>query len=330
MANYFIIGGDKKEYGPITAGDVRQWIAEGRLNAQSLAKAEGEASWSALGTIPEFAGSFGAGAPPTIAPPAIPSLDGDNWQAEVTARTPELRLGECLGAGWSFLGNHAGFAVGAVFLTWLVNFALAFIALYVPIIGPIAVLCLSGVVFGGFYLACLRRMRGEAVAPTEVFAGFQIAFVQLLLVGLVGGLLVEFSVCCLVLPAIYLMVAWAFAVILVAEKQMFFWSALELSRKVVTRVWFEVFVMLVIAFLPVLIFQLYNLYEGGMYFLGIYHQANGNWQQMAQNLQSQSSDLRAMALKGALIGQIIQLVTLFYSVGVMIRAYENLFGTRKP
>ena len=34
MANYTIIGGDTKEYGPISADDVRQWISEGRLNAQ--------------------------------------------------------------------------------------------------------------------------------------------------------------------------------------------------------------------------------------------------------------------------------------------------------
>ena len=330
MATYFIIGGDKKEYGPITAGDMRQWVAEGRLNAQSLAKAEGEASWSTLGTIPEFADLFGAGTPPTIAPPAIPALDGGNWQAEVLARTPELRLGECLAAGWSFLGHHAGFVFGAVFLTWIVNVVFAAIALYVPVLGPITVLCLGGVMMGGFYLACLRRMRGEAVSPTEVFSGFQIAFVQLLLVGVVSGLLTEFAVCCVVLPAIYLGVAWAFALILAVERGMFFWSAMELSRKVVTKVWFEVFVLLIVAFLPVLLVQVYNAYEGLTYFLGMYHQANDNLQQLAQNLQNQSTDLRAMSLKMALVGSVVQLVTLFYSVGVMIRAYENLFGNRKP
>ena len=53
MASYIIIGGDQKEYGPITADDVRQWIAEGRLGAQSRMKAEGDAEWrplSAFGT----------------------------------------------------------------------------------------------------------------------------------------------------------------------------------------------------------------------------------------------------------------------------------------
>ena len=35
---YIIIGGDQKEYGPITADDVRQWIAEGRLSEESSVK----------------------------------------------------------------------------------------------------------------------------------------------------------------------------------------------------------------------------------------------------------------------------------------------------
>ena len=32
---YKIIGGDGKEYGPIDEASLRQWIQEGRLNAQS-------------------------------------------------------------------------------------------------------------------------------------------------------------------------------------------------------------------------------------------------------------------------------------------------------
>ena len=54
MANYIIIGGDQKEYGPITADDVRQWIAEGRLNEQSLMKAESDAEFRPLGNFPNL------------------------------------------------------------------------------------------------------------------------------------------------------------------------------------------------------------------------------------------------------------------------------------
>jgi len=37
--------GDQKEYDAVTAEVVRQWIVEGRLNEQSMVKAEGEAEF---------------------------------------------------------------------------------------------------------------------------------------------------------------------------------------------------------------------------------------------------------------------------------------------
>jgi hypothetical protein len=60
---YTIIGDDQKEYGLVAAGDVRKWIAEGRLNAQSLAKGEGDAAWRPLAAFPEFSGVFAPQAP---------------------------------------------------------------------------------------------------------------------------------------------------------------------------------------------------------------------------------------------------------------------------
>jgi GYF domain 2 len=332
MANYIIIGGDQKEYGPISTDDVRQWIAEGRLNEQSLMKAESDAEFRPLEKFPEFAVNFASKTPASDMPPLLdaPRPDDPNWQVEVTTRVPELKLGECLAAGWSFLATNAGFLVGAVVLTWLVNLVFVFISLAVPLLGPIIYLCVSGVIMGGFYLACLRRMRGETVSPTEVFAGFKIAFVQLLLTGLVSALLTEVSICFCILPALYLAIAWVFALPLAADKKLFFWSAMELSRKVVTRVWFEVFALVIVAFLPMVVFQVFNMIQTGSFVLNLYDQANHNWQQLAQDIPNHTGELRDLTVKMTLAGQAALLVTLFYSVGVLMRAYENLFGPRKP
>jgi hypothetical protein len=67
---YKIVGADQKEYGPVTAGELRQWIADGRADAQTLTQAEGSTEWKPLGTFPEFA------APPAAIsyPPAPPSF----------------------------------------------------------------------------------------------------------------------------------------------------------------------------------------------------------------------------------------------------------------
>ena len=65
---YRIIGADGREYGPITADQLRQWIAEGRANAQTKVLPEGTTEWKALGEFPEF---FPA---KPLTPPPMPAL----------------------------------------------------------------------------------------------------------------------------------------------------------------------------------------------------------------------------------------------------------------
>jgi hypothetical protein len=79
MANYTIIGGDQKQYGPVTAEQLRQWIRDGRVNPQTQVKTEGEAEWRLLSAFPEFADLFGggiAGSTPSAAPPSFQSGGG--------------------------------------------------------------------------------------------------------------------------------------------------------------------------------------------------------------------------------------------------------------
>jgi len=69
---YKIIGADGKEYGPITADQLRQWIAEGRANAQTKILLEGTTDWRPLSEFPEL--SLGlAGATPSLAGFAAPN-----------------------------------------------------------------------------------------------------------------------------------------------------------------------------------------------------------------------------------------------------------------
>lgn len=57
---YYIQGADQKEYGPVSADQLRQWITENRLNRFSPARADGESLWKTLGDFPEFADVLGA------------------------------------------------------------------------------------------------------------------------------------------------------------------------------------------------------------------------------------------------------------------------------
>jgi hypothetical protein len=51
---YTIVGGDGQRYGPVSADQLRQWVAQGRANGQTLTYREG-GDWKPLSTYPEFA-----------------------------------------------------------------------------------------------------------------------------------------------------------------------------------------------------------------------------------------------------------------------------------
>jgi hypothetical protein len=57
---YKILGGDGKEYGPVTAEALRQWVNEGRASGQTQVCAEGTTEWQPLAALPEFAQLFAA------------------------------------------------------------------------------------------------------------------------------------------------------------------------------------------------------------------------------------------------------------------------------
>jgi uncharacterized RDD family membrane protein YckC len=61
---FTILGGDGKEYGPVTADQVRAWIAAGRANLDTQAKAIGSEEWRRLADFAEFS-------PDTITPPPL-------------------------------------------------------------------------------------------------------------------------------------------------------------------------------------------------------------------------------------------------------------------
>ena len=108
---YKIIGADRKEYGPITAEQMQQWIAEGRVNSQTLVWSETSGNWKPLSTYPELAGQLAPGTPPTGTPPtgAPYSYGGDRTGALEKVNGPAIGL--FVTAGLGLLGAIAGIAM---------------------------------------------------------------------------------------------------------------------------------------------------------------------------------------------------------------------------
>ena len=69
---YKIIGADGKEYGPVSAEVLKQWIAEGRANGQTRVQPENAVEYRYLKDLPEFnLGTGPTAAPSSIAPSVI-------------------------------------------------------------------------------------------------------------------------------------------------------------------------------------------------------------------------------------------------------------------
>lgn len=82
---YKIIGADQKEYGPITADQIRQWIRDGRVNAHTQTRLESGGDWQPLSAFPEFADAFQPGVATPPAPTIAPLSGGGSREAALQA-----------------------------------------------------------------------------------------------------------------------------------------------------------------------------------------------------------------------------------------------------
>lgn len=231
-----IIGGDGKQYGPVTVDEVRAWIAGGRANGQTLVQREGEPDWKPLSQFTEFADALGTSSSnPSAAPattPTAPNNDSraDAIAAEALARCAEVNISHCFGRAWDLLKADFWPVLG--------------ISALILIITGVAHGLLTGPLVGGLLWYFLRKIRRQTASINDAFAGFSgftAPFLQLFLGALVSGLLGAIGLMACLLPGIYLMVAWQLSTPLIQDKQLGFWEAMEVSRKVVTREWWNVF-----------------------------------------------------------------------------------------
>jgi uncharacterized membrane protein len=262
---YKIIGADQKEYGPSSADEIRQWVIQGRANGQTSVQAEGSDEWKPLSSYPEFAHVL-EGIPAAVLPPALP-VDHSTLPPDITERDYELDIGRCVSRSWELVKKNFWPVVGVTFLVGIVigiiNQGIGLISrsavqsmmvdhdfstrniLLVSLTSVIG-MPVDTVLYGGLYKYYLKLIRGEEANISDAFSGLTSSFVQLVILGLVMGILVILGIFACIIPGIYLGVAWAFAIPLVIDKKMDFWSAMELSRKVVTKHWFAVFALLIV------------------------------------------------------------------------------------
>ena len=89
-------------------------------------------------------------------------------------------------------------------------------------------------------MLAINYSRGESIEFKSIFNYFHLTG-KLALAGLLIYIMTVIGFVLLILPGIYLSIAYVFTLPLIADKGMDVWDAMELSRKAVTKHWFKVF-----------------------------------------------------------------------------------------
>ncbi len=149
-------------------------------------------------------------------------------------REYDVKTKEYLRKGWEMFREHAAQFMGYSAVVILINFFLGFI----PFLGHIASAALIAPLTGGFFYVIFKIMKGQKTEFPNFFMGFTF-FLPLLLSGLLIGFFTAVGFILLIIPGIYLSVCYLFTSPLIIDRELDFWQAMEGSRKIVTRKWFD-------------------------------------------------------------------------------------------
>jgi len=185
-----------------------------------------------------------------------PSVAGEYGSVEkALAGEYELKPIEVLKEAWANLKGMkttywiAAIVYGLIYLA--VTFALAAVVgrSVDPVTGEFSIVAfiaemsigfLMAPLGAGLFMIALKHSVGVNIEVGELFKHFD-KIVPLFIVYLLFYILVALGFVLLIIPGIYLMIAFSMAIPLVIEKKMAPWEALMTSRKAVTHKWFQMF-----------------------------------------------------------------------------------------
>jgi uncharacterized membrane protein len=104
----------------------------------------------------------------------------------------------------------------------------------------------------GLGLLGIRRAAGRDTPVNTLWEPYSHAIPLIVMFVLMAALIVA-GFFLLVLPGIYLSIAYSFAPYLIVEKNMGVWEALETSRKAITEYWWRYFGLMLVALLLVIV-----------------------------------------------------------------------------
>jgi uncharacterized membrane protein len=150
---------------------------------------------------------------------------------------PEFSIQEAIRKGWEMFVSQPLNSIAFTMLIFMIQMAAA---VYLKDFSILVSILVSPALTAGFFLVANRISRGVEVRFSNFFEGFSFWGI-LILTSLISGILTFFGILALILPGIYLGVAFTFAIPFALYSGTNFWTSLELSRKLITMNWWKFF-----------------------------------------------------------------------------------------
>lgn len=259
-AQYFLIGTDGRQYGPLAQADVFTWLDDGRASRYSRARRTTEDQWIALRDMSEFEDATRPpylGGLPTARVASEEAAPDSHVRAAQPRATTRLDPVSCFRRAWWMLFHDFPMLAG---WTLLVAIAISAITL-IPRAGLVLGALVNNLLMCGIYVLYLSRMRGLRPSFRDIVMAVRTVAVRILLAGVVQSLLTLpivlatltrsptalSALLVLFVPCLYLLVGYVFVLPVIVDRRLPLWRALELSRTTVHRTWFQTFGLLLAA-----------------------------------------------------------------------------------
>jgi hypothetical protein len=256
--HYYIVTAEGQKTGPYDIVGIVKKIRNGSLTAETMIASDNEAEAKKASEWVELA-EF------------LQEQDAEETSTIEVHKVKTTSLSRRLASGWNFLQNNQLSTVFSGLFVLFIIFSTGFVTLLLPkalrMIGHGAFFVITQFLFTGYIYSVLRMVRGQPVdynfvkekmrplVKALIVSSFIMSF--FIIVGMLFILsgvesLSVFGLIVVALPGFYMMNLYIFAPLLILDKNVEFWEALELSRKTVKKSGMEnvgvIFSLLIINF----------------------------------------------------------------------------------
>ena len=181
----------------------------------------------------------------------VPSIE------EALSRGYDFTIGDLLSEAWQRVKGTKGIIIGGFLVFYAVLLVASFLiggffgilgmvsdspmlSVVVEMVVGIFASALADPFMAGINMVGIRRAADQPISFNDIFSHFG-RTVPLVITAIISMVLIYLGMILLIIPGLYLAIAYMLAIPLVVERGLSPWQALEASRKAISQHWFKVF-----------------------------------------------------------------------------------------